>query len=143
MVISHSKKTFSQTILISSVFWHSVKVFKEAKKDTQFLYPSVFFPQGWHNFHHVYPWDYKVSELPRYWCNFTIPFIDFFAWLGWATDLKTVSDDMIKRRVMRTGDGSHRYAKKAIDKNNNENFNDKIWAHDEGEFPNTYWGYGK
>lgn len=59
---------------------------------------------------------------------------------------------MIRRRVLRTGDGSHRYAKKMEEEknkrnediiNNNENFNDKIWAHDEGEFPETYWGYGE
>lgn len=64
---------------------------------------------------HVYPWDYKVSELPKYYCNFTIPFIDLFAWLGWATDLKTVSTEMIRKRVMRTGDGSHRYAGGQVD----------------------------
>lgn len=53
---------------------------------------------------------------------------------------------------MRTGDGTHRYAKKIEDEksarnqdiaNNNEEFNDKIWAHDDGEFPDTYWGYGE
>lgn len=27
--------------------------------------------------------------------------------IGWAYDLKTVSIDMIKKRVERTGDGSH------------------------------------
>lgn len=63
----------------------------------------------------MYPWDYKVSELPKYYCNFTIPFIDLFAWLGWATDLKTVSTEMIRKRVMRTGDGSHRYAGGQVD----------------------------
>lgn len=30
--------------------------------------------------------------------------------LGWATDLKTVSEEMINRRVSRTGDGSHKYS---------------------------------
>lgn len=53
---------------------------------------------------------------------------------------------MIRRRVLRTGDGSHRYSKKAQDFNNNSNkedFNDKIWAHEENEFPDTYWGFGE
>lgn len=31
--------------------------------------------------------------------------------VGWATDLKTVSEEMINRRVLRTGDGSHKYSK--------------------------------
>jgi stearoyl-CoA desaturase (Delta-9 desaturase) len=30
-------------------------------------------------------------------------FIDFFAKIGWATDLKTVSDDLIRKRIIRTG----------------------------------------
>lgn len=97
---------------------------------------------------HVYPWDYKVSELPRYWCNFSIPFLDFFAWLGWATDLKTVSDEMIRKRVLRTGDGSHRYSKEKADAktakelleayNNNNNNNEE-----EDDHVDTLWGWGE
>lgn len=63
--------------------------------------------EGWHNYHHVFPWDYKTAELGNYAFNFTTAFIDFFARIGWAYDLKTVSTDMIKKRVARTGDGSH------------------------------------
>ncbi|XP_058788847.1 acyl-CoA Delta-9 desaturase-like [Phymastichus coffea] len=63
--------------------------------------------EGWHNYHHTFPWDYKASELKNYRANFTNAFIDFFAWIGWAYDLKTVSPDIIKNRVQRTGDGSH------------------------------------
>jgi stearoyl-CoA desaturase (Delta-9 desaturase) len=39
--------------------------------------------------------------------NLTTAFIDFFAKIGWAYDLKTVSHDIIKARIERTGDGSH------------------------------------
>lgn len=35
----------------------------------------------------------------------------FLDYIGWATDLKTVSDDLIRKRILRTGDGSHKYAK--------------------------------
>ncbi|XP_014207842.1 acyl-CoA Delta(11) desaturase isoform X2 [Copidosoma floridanum] len=63
--------------------------------------------EGWHNYHHTFPWDYKTAELGDYWYNFTTMFIDFFAKIGWAYDLKTVSRDMVKKRVQRTGDGSH------------------------------------
>lgn len=38
--------------------------------------------------------------------NWTIYFIDFFAWIGWAYDLKTASDETIKSRIKRTGDGT-------------------------------------
>lgn len=63
--------------------------------------------EGFHNYHHVFPWDYKTAELGNYRMNFTTAFIDFFAKIGWAYDLKTVSTDIIKKRAERTGDGSH------------------------------------
>lgn len=65
------------------------------------------FGEGWHNYHHVFPWDYKTAEFGQYSMNFTTAFIDFFAKIGWAYDMKTVSADIIKKRVKRTGDGSH------------------------------------
>lgn len=67
------------------------------------------FGEGWHNYHHVrflsvfhenilicektlqvFPWDYKTAELPLYFFNFSCMVIDFMAWIGWATELKTV-----------------------------------------------------
>lgn len=62
--------------------------------------------EGWHNFHHSFPWDYRASEFRH--LNLTLTFIDWFAKIGWAYDLKTVSDDMIRNKVKRSGDGSHR-----------------------------------
>jgi hypothetical protein len=74
------------------------------------------------------------SNLHRFLrCNFTIPFIDFFAWLGWAYDLKTVSDETIRKRVLRTGDGSHRYSEK-LDINQN---------HAPARDVDHFWGYGE
>jgi len=58
------------------------------------------FGEGWHNYHHVFPWDYKAAELGNYGFNFTTAFIDFCAYLGLAYDLKTVSVNMIKKRVL-------------------------------------------
>ncbi|XP_063978105.1 acyl-CoA Delta-9 desaturase-like [Diachasmimorpha longicaudata] len=63
--------------------------------------------EGWHNYHHVFPWDYKAAELGNYRLNFTTAFIDLFAKIGWAYDLKRVSSEIIAQRVKRTGDGSH------------------------------------
>lgn len=65
------------------------------------------FGEGWHNYHHVFPWDYKTAELGNYRLNLTTAFIDFFAKIGWAYDLKSVSPSIIEKRVKRTGDGSH------------------------------------
>lgn len=58
--------------------------------------------EGWHNYHHTFPTDYKTSELP--WkLNFTTMFIDFFALFGWAYDRKTISKETIAARRAKTG----------------------------------------
>lgn len=62
--------------------------------------------EGWHNYHHVFPWDYKTGELGNAY-NPSTTFIDFFARIGWAYDLKSVSRAMITRRARKTGDGSY------------------------------------
>lgn len=62
--------------------------------------------EGWHNYHHTFPWDYKTSEY-GYRLNPTAIFINCMAYIGQAYDLKSVSTEMIKKRVKRTGDGTH------------------------------------
>lgn len=64
------------------------------------------FGEGWHNYHHVFPWDYKAAELGNYSVNFTTGFIDFFAKIGWAYNLRSVEPELIKKRAERTGDGT-------------------------------------
>ncbi|XP_050308783.1 acyl-CoA Delta-9 desaturase-like [Anthonomus grandis grandis] len=63
--------------------------------------------EGWHNYHHTFPWDYKAAELGQYSVNFSTCLIDMAAKIGWAYDLKSVSEDVVKKRVARTGDGTH------------------------------------
>ncbi|CAH2076285.1 unnamed protein product, partial [Iphiclides podalirius] len=60
--------------------------------------------EGWHNYHHVFPWDYRTSELGRF--NISTNFIDAFAKIGWAYDLKAATQTMIAKRASRSGDGS-------------------------------------
>lgn len=62
--------------------------------------------EGWHNYHHVFPWDYKAAELP-YKLNATTILIHLFEKIGWAYDLKEPSKDLIKRTIERHGDGSY------------------------------------
>ncbi|XP_023313032.1 acyl-CoA Delta(11) desaturase-like [Anoplophora glabripennis] len=104
----------------------------------KYIYPSEhatvsFFAlgEGWHNFHHTFPWDYKSSELGKYNANFSTAFINFFAKIGWATDLKTVSDDMVKKRVLRTGDGSHGIWGWGDKDQPKEDYNDALITHKE------------
>lgn len=61
--------------------------------------------EGWHNYHHVFPWDYKASEF-RASPNWTTQFLNFFAWIGWAYDLKSPSAELIKNISEKYGDGS-------------------------------------
>lgn len=67
-----------------------------------------FFFLGVHNFHHVFPWDYKASEWKSLFSN-TTTWIDMFAKIGWAYDLKRVSPEYIKLVVQRRGDGTHKF----------------------------------
>lgn len=62
--------------------------------------------EGWHNYHHVFPWDYKTGELGSYMFNVTTGFIDGFARIGWAYDRKSVSPEIIERRAAKYGDGT-------------------------------------
>ncbi|CAH0381718.1 unnamed protein product [Bemisia tabaci] len=62
--------------------------------------------EGWHNYHHVFPQDYKTGEFGTYGMNFTTAFIDAFAYLGQAYDLKAVDPALIKKRAARSGDVS-------------------------------------
>ncbi|EEB11651.1 fatty acid desaturase, putative [Pediculus humanus corporis] len=66
--------------------------------------------EGWHNYHHVFPWDYKAAELGNYNVNVTTGFIDLCAKIGWAYDLKSVSREIIEKRAKRTGDGTLKHS---------------------------------
>ncbi|XP_053306638.1 stearoyl-CoA desaturase [Spea bombifrons] len=63
--------------------------------------------EGFHNYHHTFPFDYSSSEFGIR-LNLTTCFIDLMGLLGLASDCKMVSKETILARKMRTGDGSHR-----------------------------------
>uniref|UniRef100_A0A8C6S3G4 Stearoyl-coenzyme A desaturase 3 n=2 Tax=Nannospalax galili TaxID=1026970 RepID=A0A8C6S3G4_NANGA len=63
--------------------------------------------EGFHNYHHTFPFDYSASEY-RWHINFTTFFIDCMAALGLAYDQKEVSKAAVLARIKRTGDGSHK-----------------------------------
>lgn len=68
---------------------------------------SCFAGEGFHNYHHTFPYDYSTSEFGwRF--NLTTAFIDLMCLLGLASDRKRVSKEVILARKMRTGDGSHK-----------------------------------
>lgn len=99
--------TLHATWLVNSAahMWGS-KPYDQYINPTENLFVSIFaIGEGWHNYHHTFPWDYKTAEYGR--LNVTKVVINLFSKIGWAYDLKTVSKEMIEKRVKRTGDGSH------------------------------------
>ncbi|XP_072392425.1 acyl-CoA Delta-9 desaturase-like [Diabrotica undecimpunctata] len=98
--------------------------------------------EGWHNYHHTFPWDYKAAELGTYRTNLTTGFLDLMAYLGQAYDLKTVSDDMIKKRAARTGDGSYKFDKVPLENGNTKephNFHDDcVWGWDDKDMKEEF-----
>lgn len=61
--------------------------------------------EGFHNFHHSFPFDYQSSEM-GYSLNITTMFIDLMYMFGQAYDLRTVSKSVIAGKKERTGDAS-------------------------------------
>ena len=64
------------------------------------------FGEGYHNYHHTFPWDYATSEI-GYTINGSKFFIDVCSWLGFAYDLKRAAPDVVMSRRLRTGDLRH------------------------------------
>lgn len=59
--------------------------------------------EGWHNYHHTFPMDYKAAEVP-YFFNLTTACIDLWQRMGLAYDLKSVPKHIIDKRRERTGE---------------------------------------
>lgn len=50
--------------------------------------------EGWHNYHHAFPWDYRAAELGTPY-NLTCKFIDFFAKYGAIYDRREATATMV------------------------------------------------
>lgn len=62
--------------------------------------------EGFHNYHHTFPQDYSASEF-GWKVNLTTAFIDFMAFIGQAYDRRRIPREIVKKRMARTGDGTH------------------------------------
>lgn len=60
--------------------------------------------EGFHNYHHTFPQDYATSELGSFVFNFTKVFIDAMAFFGLAYDRNKISEEVVLKRRIRTGD---------------------------------------
>lgn len=59
--------------------------------------------EGYHNFHHSFPSDYRASELSGSRINHCTLFIDACALVGLAYDLKTTSTEVVINKIQRSG----------------------------------------
>lgn len=75
----------------------------EPRENRLVVYASL--GEGYHNYHHTFPWDYSASEHGWKKCfNMTTAFIDVCAMFGLAYDLKKANENLISNRIERTGD---------------------------------------
>lgn len=88
---------------------------KDMLPSESLLVSILTFGEGWHNYHHTFPWDYKASEYGLKY-NPTTKLIDFLAKIGMVWDRREVSDEVLKARILKSGDGSHHTAiKESVD----------------------------
>lgn len=97
---------FNETALIFRHFNPLQFTFRNIMPTENIFVSLTALGEGWHNYHHVFPQDYKTGEFGTYGMNFTTAFIDAFAYLGQAYDLKAVDPALIKKRAARSGDVS-------------------------------------
>lgn len=62
--------------------------------------------EGWHNYHHAFPWDYRAAELGAKY-NITTFMIDTLAYFDLVYDLKQTPYTIIQQRALKKGDGTH------------------------------------
>ncbi|XP_022168651.1 acyl-CoA Delta(11) desaturase-like isoform X2 [Myzus persicae] len=88
--------------------WGSKPYDKRIQPAQNLMVSIVAMGEGWHNYHHVFPWDYRAAEIGGYLLNTTTLWLDLFASIGWAYDLKTPSKQLVQQVAVNHGDGSWR-----------------------------------
>ncbi|XP_002411990.3 acyl-CoA Delta-9 desaturase [Ixodes scapularis] len=98
----------NSTWLVNSAahIWGQKPYDKAISPSENWLVSVLAIGEGFHNYHHTFPWDYSTSEL-GWRLNPSTMFIEAMEKIGWAYDLKKPTQEMIQQRVQRTGDGSH------------------------------------
>jgi stearoyl-CoA desaturase (delta-9 desaturase) len=69
---------------------------KIAPADNKFL-ALYGYGEGYHNYHHTFPWDYKASETGHTRLNMTRKFIELNNRIGLAYDLKSASEQLVEQ----------------------------------------------
>ncbi|KAG4074343.1 hypothetical protein HA402_008752 [Bradysia odoriphaga] len=107
---------FARTVIQLNATWlvnsaahlYGTRPFDKSIKPVESMFVAFFaVGEGWHNYHHAFPWDYRASELGSP-LNITGFLIDLLAQIGQVYDRKEATHNMVKNRVLRTGDKSHK-----------------------------------
>jgi len=62
--------------------------------------------EGWHNFHHVFPSDYRASEFGHK-NDASTKIIEAFRRKGWVYEVKETPQHLVNKWVNKFGDRSH------------------------------------
>ncbi|KAI1286663.1 Stearoyl-CoA desaturase 5 [Halotydeus destructor] len=62
--------------------------------------------EGFHNYHHTFPWDYRIAETGLTWYDPARLFIDTMAYMGLAYNLKRASETVVSRTRQTLGSSS-------------------------------------
>ena len=91
---------------------YGTKPYDESIAPVEASIRNILLGEGFHNFHHTFPWDYSASELGAWEVfNLGTAAIDFFHWMGWAWDLKRVNSSLIQQKAKSSGDMKAQYPK--------------------------------
>ncbi|VEN33645.1 unnamed protein product [Callosobruchus maculatus] len=105
---------FCRYMLTANVTWcvNSLAHFSGWRPYDKAIYPAenwlvsfMAMGEGWHNYHHTFPWDYRTAEV-GHWLNASTAWLNFFYLIGWAYDMKTASPELTASTATKHGDGS-------------------------------------
>ncbi|XP_014270304.1 acyl-CoA Delta-9 desaturase isoform X1 [Halyomorpha halys] len=86
---------------------YGTKPYNKNMKAAENKYVSIFTKgEGWHNYHHMFPWDCNAAELGRDY-NHSGNILAFLERIGQAYDLKKATKEMTMNSVRKYGDGTH------------------------------------
>jgi len=87
----------------SAAHFYGNKPYDKTMGPVENMLVSVFaLGEGFHNYHHTFPYDYSTSEWGLT-LNFTTGFINLMSMIGQAYNLKTASPQVVAARAKRTG----------------------------------------
>ncbi len=116
MSSQREKKQNLATFISSGNSISPIRPYDKSIRPSESIGVNLFaYGEGFHNYHHSFPWDYRCEELRFSPINFWGHWIDLFAKAGLAYDLRTASKDTVRARTQRTGPGGSQAGSKQVE----------------------------